>query len=178
MVLKTQSTPQNHVDTRPKVVLQVVESSSSQSEPLNTVTRGKYKVVLKVSHDPKNGSSSKKHIAFKISKYDLVSQLQCTLAQISIFELLELSPLHKDILEKALRFANIPTDIDAERFQAMVNHISSPHYLTFSEEDDRALSHPHNLSLHVEVQIFHTRVRRVLIDNGAGLNIISFNVIQ
>ena len=60
----------------------------------------------------------------------------------------------------------------------MVNHISSPHYLTFSEEDDRALSHPHNLALHVEVQIFCTRIHRVLIDNGAGLNIISFNVIQ
>ena len=60
----------------------------------------------------------------------------------------------------------------------MVNHISSPHYLTFSEEDDWAISHPHNLSLHVEVQIFRTHIRRVVIDNGAGLNIISFNVIQ
>ena len=86
--------------------------------------------------------------------------------------------MHKDILEKSLRSTNVPTDIDAERFQAMVNHISSPHYLTFSEEDDQALSHPHNLALHIEVQIFHTRVRWVLIDNGVGLNIISFNVIQ
>ena len=59
----------------------------------------------------------------------------------------------------------------------MVNHISSPHPLTFSEEDDKAHSHPHNLALHIEVQIFRTRVRRVLIDNGAGLNIISFHVI-
>ena len=126
----------------------------------------------------KNASSSKQPITSKISNYDLVSQLQHTPAQISIFKLLELSPLHKDILEKALRSANIPTDIDVERFQAMVNHISSPHYLTFFEEDDQALNHPHNLALHVEVQIFHTRIRRVLIDNGAGLNIISFNVIQ
>ena len=92
--------------------------------------------------------------------------------------MLELSPLHKDILKKALCFPNIPIDIDVEKFQAMVNHISSPHYLTFSEEDDRALNHPHNLALHVKVQIFRTLVHRVLIDNGVGLNIISFNVIQ
>ena len=60
----------------------------------------------------------------------------------------------------------------------MVNHICSPHYLTFFEEDDQALSHPHNLALHVEVQIFHTCICWVLIDNGAGLNIILFNVIN
>lgn len=98
--------------------------------------------------------------------------------QISIFELLELSPLHKDILEKALRSTNVPIDIDVEWFQAMVNHISSPHYLTFSKEDDQSLSHPHNLSLHLEVQIFRTCVHWVLIDNDVRLNIISFNVIQ
>lgn len=49
---------------------------------------------------------------------------------------------------------NIPTNIDAERFQAMVNHISSPNYLTFSEEDENSLSHPYNLSLHIKVQFF------------------------
>ena len=89
-----------------------------------------------------------------------------------------MSPLYKDILEKALCSTNVPIDIDVKRFQAMVNHISSLQYLTFSEEDDQALSHPHNLALQVEVQIFCTRVRQVLIDNGARLNIISFNVIQ
>ena len=60
----------------------------------------------------------------------------------------------------------------------MVNHISSPHPLAFFEEDDKAPSHPHNLALHIEVQIFCTCVGRVLIDNGVGLNIISFHVIQ
>ena len=156
----------------------MAESSSSQSEPLNAVTRGQSKVVLKFSRDHKNAPSSKQLITSKSPNYDLVNQLRRTPAQISIFELLELSPLHKDILEKALRSTNVPTDIDAERFQAMVNHISSPHYLTFSEEDDRALSHPHNLTLHIKVQIFHARICRILIDDGVGLNTISFNVIK
>ena len=60
----------------------------------------------------------------------------------------------------------------------MVNHISTPHYLSFSEKDDKSLSHPHNLALHIEVQIYHTRVHRVLIDNGARLDIVSFHVVQ
>ena len=97
---------------------------------------------------------------------------------ISIFELLELSPSHKEILEKYLHSTNVPTDIDNGRFQAMVNHISLPHYISFSKEDEKSLSHPHNLTLHIEVKIFHTQVYPVLIDNGAGLNIVSFHVVQ
>ena len=45
--------------------------------------------------------------------------------------------------------------------------------MSFSEEDDNSLSHPHNQPLHIEVMIHQKRVRRVLIDNGAGLNIVS-----
>ena len=45
--------------------------------------------------------------------------------------------------------------------------------LVIFEEDDTSLSHPHNQPLHIEVMIHQKRVRRVLIDNGAGLNIVS-----
>ena len=37
---------------------------------------------------------------------------------------------------------------------------------------------PHNISLHIEVQIFNTRVHQVLIDIGVGLIIVSFHVVQ
>ena len=60
----------------------------------------------------------------------------------------------------------------------MVNHISSPHYLSFLEEDDKSLNHPHNLALHIEVQVYQTQVYQVLIENGTGLNIFSFHVVQ
>ena len=85
-----------------------------------------------------------------------MSQLQWTPTQISIFKLLELSPLYKEILEEALCATSVPIDINAKRFQAMVNHIATPHYLTFSEVDEKSLSHLHNLALHIEVQIYHT----------------------
>ena len=91
-----------------------------------------------------------------MSTYDLVHQLQKMLAQISIFKLLELLPLPKEIIEKALHATNVPQSIDQNRFQAMANHISAPHYLSFFEEDDKSLSHPHNLALHIEVQVYYT----------------------
>ena len=65
-----------------------------------------------------------------------------------------------------------------DQFQNMVNHLASPHFLTFSEEDDKSISHPHNLALHIEVMIHKTHVRRVLIDGGAGLNICTISMLK
>ena len=61
--------------------------------------------------------------------YNLVDQFQRTPTHISIFELLELPLRHKQVLENALCMENIPNNLD--KFQNMVNHIASPHYLTF-----------------------------------------------
>ena len=55
----------------------------------------------------------------------------------------------------------------------MVGHLTSPYYMFFSEEDDNSLSHLHNQPLHTEVMIYQKRVCRLLIDNRAGLNIVS-----
>ena len=106
------------------------------------------------------------------SSYSILDQLQRTNSQISIFELIKISPAHRKILDKALTEANIPQDLDLEWFQSMVGHLTLPYYLSFSEEDDTSLSHPHNQPLHIEVMIHQKRVFRVLIDNGAGLNIV------
>lgn len=92
-------------------------------------------------------------------QYDLVSQLRKTPAQISILELLKLSSKHKDILEQVLLETNVPQDLDADKFQAMVAHMTGPHNLTFSEHDNISLSHPHNTPLHIEVIIYKHRVK-------------------
>ena len=47
-----------------------------------------------------------------------------------------------------------------------------------SEEDDTSLSHPHNQPLHIEVMIHQKRIRWVLIDNRAGLNIVSVALLR
>lgn len=76
--------------------------------------------------------------------YSIVEQLKRTNAQISIFELLKISYAHREILDKALLTTNVPKDLDVDRFQSMVGHLTSPHYLTFFEEDDNSLNHLHN----------------------------------
>lgn len=40
------------------------------------------------------------------------------------------------------------------------------------------MSHPHNTPLHIEVIIYKHRVKRVLIDGGAGLNICTLKLIH
>ena len=56
--------------------------------------------------------------------------------------------------------------------------MSSPHYLTFSEEDEKSLSHPHNLALHIEIKIYQSWVKHALIDNGTRLKIFSFDLVK
>jgi hypothetical protein len=107
------------------------------------------------------------------TSYSVLEQLKWTNTQISIFELLKILLAHRQILDKALIEANVPQDLNLERFQSMIGHLTSPYLMTFSEEEDNSLSHPHNQPLHVEVVINQTRVHRVLIDNGMGLNIVS-----
>ena len=59
----------------------------------------------------------------------------------------------------------------------MVGHLTSPHYLSFFEEDDHSLSHPHNNPLQIEVMIGKKCIFHVLIDNGASLNICSASLL-
>jgi hypothetical protein len=132
-------------------------------------TRGQAKVVLK-------GTSSK--AILPPSHYNIVDQLWKAPAQISILELLKISPIHKNILEEALVNTSVDTNLDVNKFQAMVGHLSTPTCLSFSEKDDASITHPHNSSLYLEVMIHRHRVRHVLIDGGVGLNICTLKLVH
>ena len=69
--------------------------------------RGQAKVVLK-------GASSK--VVPPPSHYNIVDQLRKTPAQISILELLKISPIHKNILEEALVNTSVDTNLDVNKF--------------------------------------------------------------
>lgn len=112
------------------------------------------------------------------TQYNLVDQLRRSPAQISILELLRLLPKHKDMLEQALVETNVLQDLDIDKFQAMVAHMIGPHNLTFFEHDNVSLSHPHNTLLHIEFLVYKHRVKKVLIDGGAGLNICTLKLIH
>ncbi|GLJ39711.1 hypothetical protein SUGI_0811870 [Cryptomeria japonica] len=60
----------------------------------------------------------------------------------------------------------------------MVGYLSIPHSLTFIEADDASVSQPHNAPLHIEAFIHKHRIKQVLIDGGAGLNICTLSTIK
>jgi hypothetical protein len=93
-------------------------------------------------------------------------------------ELLKILPSHKEILEKALVETNVPNNLEVCKFEAMVGHLIAPHCLSFSEYDGVSLSHPHNVELHIKVQIHKHHVKCVLIHGGAELSIFTLKLIQ
>lgn len=156
---------------RPKIVLKGVGSSSTSTSECHVTTR-RGKITLP-------GTSTKNtNLPSTKPEYDLVEQLGKTPALISILELLRISPAHKDVLDKTLRDTAVPTDLNMDQFQAMVGYLSVPHSLTFTEADDASISQPHNAPLHIEAFIHKHRIKRVLIDGGAGLNICTLSTIR
>ena len=146
-------------------VLKGPTSNTSDNESsqicANVVTCSCAKLILKgpVPSSPKLEQHKDKPLASPSRKgtkiattsmptsYSILDQLQRTNAQITIFKLLKTSPSHRQILDKALTEVNIPQDLDLERSQSIVGHLTSPYYMSFSEEDENSLSHPHNQPL-------------------------------
>lgn len=67
------------------------------------------------------------------NQYSIVDQLQKIPTQISILELLKISPSHKEVLEQALVATMVPNNLDVCQFQAMLGHLTVPHCLSFFE---------------------------------------------
>ena len=87
------------------------------------------------------------------SRYDVLSQLGKTPAQISILELLTTSPIHKEILEKDLLESRVPKNINASQFTTMIGNLAAQQHLVFTDKDFQGPSPHHNMSLHIEVLI-------------------------
>ena len=60
----------------------------------------------------------------------------------------------------------------------MVSNLVTPHCVSFFERDGMSFSHPQNLSLHIEVFVHRNRVKGVLVDGGAGLNICTLSLVR
>lgn len=140
----------------------IIKDKQNQAQLVNDVTRAQKKVTLQgassstsaqtTSNLPTSLNRQIDTITTKSNQldsssstgYSIVKQLKRTNAQISILELLKISSVHREILDKALLTTNVPKDLYVNQFQSMVGHLTSPHYLTFSKEYDNSLNHPHN----------------------------------
>lgn len=80
-------------------------------DPSCVVTTHRSKIVLK--GDPIVPPKST-----PTSQYNLLAHLGKTPTQISILELLKMSPMHRAVLDKSLIESTVPTDIDVDQFQA------------------------------------------------------------
>lgn len=98
--------------------------------------------------------------------------------QISILDLLRISPTHKAILKKTLQESYVLNDIDVNWFEAMVRYLKSPHHITFLDQDYSSPKPSHNDALHIKVFIHKHKVRWVLVDGGVGLNICSLKLVK
>lgn len=122
-------------------------------------------------------STSKATTTVPVTQYNIIDQLQKIPTQISILELLKISPSHKEFLEQALVATMVPNNLEVFQLQTMVGHLTSLYCLSFSEHDDVSIIHPHNSALHIEVLIHKHYVKHVLIDGGATLNICTLKLV-
>ena len=81
-------------------------------------------------------------------------------------------------MDQALKESIVPNNIDVAQFQAMVGTLSSSQQITFSPRDFPQDRPKHNDPLYLEVFIHNAKVRRVLIDGGARLNICTLQVVK
>jgi len=91
-------------------------------------------VVLLLLHGL-NSSFCEPSYHYYTTKYNILDHLRKTFAPILILELLKISPMHKQILDKALLESHVPNAINVEQFQAMVGHLTSTHSLVFTKKD-------------------------------------------
>jgi len=71
----------------------------------------------------------------------------------------------------------VPTNLAQEKFQTMVRNLTSSNSISFTEQDDLSVSQPHNTPLHIVAFIHKHRIKRVLIDGGASLNICTLKLV-
>ncbi|RDX71139.1 hypothetical protein CR513_49543, partial [Mucuna pruriens] len=104
------------------------------------------------------------------SEYELMDQLNKTLACMSLLSLLISSEGHRQLLLKVLNEAFVTQDI-TEKFGGIVNNITANNYLFFSEEEILVEGKGHNQPLHISVKCGNYMLVRVLIGNGSSLNV-------
>jgi len=82
------------------------------------------------------------------------------------------------VLEKALQESSVRNNIAVTYFQAIIGNIASPYNVVFFEKDLPSHDPCHNDALHIEVLNHKRKIKCILIDGGAGLNIWSLKLLK
>ncbi|KAH9295807.1 hypothetical protein KI387_039395, partial [Taxus chinensis] len=127
---------------------------------------------------PSNQKSNSNAKSSTPGQYDFIKQLATTPTHISLMELLKESPSFQDILTHALNESRVPHTLNVQQFQAMIANLTpETPILSFGPQDMLNPNLINNNSLYIEAYVTNHKVKRVLIDNGATLNICSIKML-
>ncbi|RDX70794.1 hypothetical protein CR513_49919, partial [Mucuna pruriens] len=96
------------------------------------------------------------------SEYEMLDQIHKTLAC-----------GHHNLLLKVLNDAHVAQDITLEKFEGIINNITTRCHLSFSEDEIPIEDRSHNQPLHITIKCSNYMIARVLIDNGSSRNVMS-----
>ncbi|XP_071923339.1 uncharacterized protein [Coffea arabica] len=113
----------------------------------------------------------------KRNEYKIVEQLDMMPAQISFWNLLLTSELHREALLKILNEAQVSKDIPVDKFSNIVGNVLAANHIAFSDDDLTAEGIGHNRALYISVRCNGKLLPRVLVDNGSALNICPWNTL-
>ena len=107
-------------------------------------------------------------------EFDVLEQLRKTQAKISIYELIEASEKHRDILMEVLKKAQVPEDMPTETLAAVAAAVFIEPTLFFTDSELAPLER-RILPLSVTIMINDYKLSGVLVDTGATLNVCSLD---
>ncbi|KAF1898641.1 hypothetical protein Lal_00023648 [Lupinus albus] len=109
----------------------------------------------------------------KQSEYQVIDQLSHTPAKISLLSLLMNSEAHREVLFKVLNWAHVNHDISTDKLGGIINNIMIDNFISFSDQEVPIEGRGHTRPLHISVMCKDFVIGRVLIDNGASLNVMT-----
>ena len=77
-----------------------------------------------------------------------------------------------------LEEAYLPTSVDTEKFQRMVDHIFKNNVISFTDDDIPLEGTGHCKPLHIAVLSFGYMLAGVLIDGGSSLNVCPYATVE
>ncbi|RDY11525.1 hypothetical protein CR513_03794, partial [Mucuna pruriens] len=135
-----------------------------------TTPEKKGKAIENPKGNVTEGEATKFLKLIRHSEYELLDQMNKTLARVSLLSLLINSEGHRNLLFKVLNEAHVAQDITMEKFRGIINNITSSSHLSISEDEVSTEGRGHNQPLHIVVKCRNYMLARVLINNGSSLN--------
>ena len=112
------------------------------------------------------------------SEYNVIQQLNKSLAQISILALLLSSDVQRETLLKVLKETCIPTGVTESSFEGMVSMVLATNQISFTDDELPPEGRKYTLPMHIMIKCEDMIVSRLLIDNGSALNICPMSTIE